>query len=132
MADIWLRGSQLAHSFIPYSFWLSRIEDMKTVYLPNSETYVSVSESDVRGFVSLVDEHLAALFVHPSAQGQGYGKQLLVFAQSKRQVLSLCVYTQNRRAVGFYKKSGFRVLEERQEYHTGHPELLMEWSAADT
>ncbi|WP_043532548.1 hypothetical protein, partial [Litchfieldella xinjiangensis] len=63
--DIWLRGSQRAHSFIPYRFWLSCVEAMKTVYLPGAETYVITDKNDVCGFVSLVDEYLAAMFVHP-------------------------------------------------------------------
>lgn len=131
MVNIWLEGSRLAHSFIPYDFWLGRVEDMRTVYLPNSETYVSDHENEVCGFVSLEDGHLAALFVHPSAQGQGYGKELLSFAQAKRQVLSLCVYSQNHRAVEFYLRAGFRVVDERPEFHSGYPELAMEWRAAD-
>lgn len=129
--EIWLQGSRLAHSFIPYDFWLSRVEDMKAIYLPNSETYVSEVENQICGFVSLVDDYLAALFVHPSLQSCGHGRRLLAFAQAKRESLSLCVYSQNRRAVGFYEAAGFSVLEERQEIHARQPELVMEWKAAD-
>lgn len=129
--EIWLSGSRLAHSFIPYDFWLSRVADMKAIYLPNSETYGREVENQLCGFVSLVDDHLAALFVYPSLQSRGHGRQLLAFAQTKRKSLSLCVYTQNLRAVRFYEDSGFRVLEERQEIHAKQPELVMEWKAAD-
>lgn len=127
--EIWLHGSRLAHGFIPYDFWISRVADMKAIYLPSSETYVSEVGKKLCGFVSLVDDHLAALFVHPSFQSHGHGRQLMAFAQSKRDSLSLCVYSQNLRAVKFYEASGFRVLEERQEIHARQPELVMEWKA---
>ena len=128
MIDIWLQGSRLAHSFIPYEFWLDRVDDMKSIYLPKAESYVCDHENDLVGFVSLAECHLAALFVLPSAQGRGYGRSMLEFAKGRRQALSLCVYSQNRRAVEFYEKAGFRVVESRLDAHSGFPELAMEWN----
>jgi GNAT superfamily N-acetyltransferase len=44
---------------------------------------VSVSAVKERSIDPLGDDHIAALFVHPSAQNRGLGKELLVFAQGQ-------------------------------------------------
>jgi putative acetyltransferase len=131
ITDLWLHASILAHRFLPRDFWVSRAEDMRSVYLPNSETWVKIQENTVKGFASLVDDHLAALFVHPSAQDRGLGRELLDFAQEKRQSLFLSVYSENYRAVCFYRRNGFHVVEERQDAHSGHLEFVMAWSSVD-
>ena len=41
--------------------------------------------------------------------------------------LTLAVYRENRRAVEFYRRQGFELLEERVDEGTGQPELLMVW-----
>lgn len=128
MIDIWLEASRLAHCFIPYEFWLDRVDDMKSIYLPSSESYVYVRNDEIVGFVSLAESHLAALFVLPSAEGRGYGRSLLNLVKGKRQALSLSVYSQNQRAVAFYEKAGFRAVESRLDVHSGFPELAMEWN----
>ncbi len=129
ITDLWLQASILAHSFLPRDFWVSRAEDMRSVYLPNSETWVKIQDNTVKGFASLVDDHLAALFVHPSAQDRGLGRELVDFVQGKRQSLFLSVYSENHRAVCFYRRSGFHLVEERQDAHSGHLELVMAWSS---
>lgn len=131
MIDIWLQASRLAHSFIPYTFWLDRADDMRSIYLPGAESYVCVDRDEVLGFLSLADNHLAALFVLPSAQGRGHGNRLLTCAKNKRQTLSLNVYSQNRRAVAFYERAGFRAEELRTDVHSGHPERVMVWRVSD-
>lgn len=131
MIDIWLQASRLAHSFIPYTFWLDRVDDMRSIYLPGAESYVCVDGDEVLGFLSLADDHLAALFVLPSAQGRGHGSRLLTCAKGKRQALSLNVYSQNRGAVAFYERAGFQTVELRTDVHSGLPEQVMMWRVRD-
>src|SRR5690606_27917944 len=125
--DIWLEASRLAHDFIPYEFWLKRAGDMEAVYLPKAETYVLEIEGEVAGFVALIGDYLAALFMRPMQQGQGYGKRLLDAVKSRREFLTLCVYAKNTRAVAFYLAAGFRTIEERLENQAGEAEIVMEW-----
>ena len=125
--EIWLQASLLAHTFIPSCFWRSRLNDMEQIYLPQAETYVCEQYNEVVGFISLVDNHLAALFVRPMLQGHGHGKRLLQHVQSIRNELSLCVYSRNTRAVTFYRRSGFREQDERRDCHTGELERVMIW-----
>lgn len=131
MVRIWLECSRLSHDFVPYEYWLERAPDMERLYLPNAESYVVSVAGELAGFASLMENHLAALFVQPSAQGRGYGRVLLNVVQGIRDTLSLCVYAKNTRAVQFYRNSGFRVVAERPEAQTRQPELVMEWSRRD-
>jgi putative acetyltransferase len=125
--ETWLQASLLAHPFISSCFWRSRLNDMEQIYLPQAETYVCEQYDEVVGFISLVENHLAALFVIPMLQGHGHGKRLLQHAQSIRNELSLCVYSRNTRALTFYRRSGFREQHERRDCHTGEFERLMIW-----
>jgi putative acetyltransferase len=126
--DIWLEASAKAHTFVEREFWESKIEHMRKMYIPISETYVFSDNDTVKGFFCLYEDTLAALFVSPDYQGKGIGKQLLNKAKSLRKKLNLLVYQENTRSVEFYRKSGFTTMDERIEKSTGHIELLMEYS----
>lgn len=127
IVGIWLEASRLAHAFIPYEFWLCRADEMAKVYLPGSQTYVLDTGFEVAGFLSLVDDQVAALFVAPCHQRLGYGRRLLRFAQDRFAHLSLCVYQQNEHAIAFYRAAGFCISEQRLDLNTREVELLMNW-----
>lgn len=123
--DIWLQASIQAHDFMPSDFWESQLSDVRDVYIPSSETYVYEMESKAVGFYSLSGDTLAAIFVSPSLQGRGIGKQLLNHAKSKRDRLILSVYKENVSSYQFYLSQEFKVVKEQRDEHTGHPEYLM-------
>ena len=123
--DIWLRASIEAHDFVDPSFWEAQVENIRSVYLPASESYVSVHEGKVVGFYSLHEDTLAAIFVSPEHQGQGFGNELLSHAKQQRDSLSLAVYKANEPSVQFYLSRGFSIVTERTDVHTGHAEYLM-------
>lgn len=122
---IWLAASLAAHDFIPSEFWESKVEDMRKLYLPNSEILVHEDGGEVDGFLALHGNTVAALFVSPPRQHMGVGTQLLQKAKGLRDTLQLTVYTENRNSVRFYEQHGFHAEEERRDAHTGHTELLM-------
>jgi len=123
--NIWLEASIEAHSFIDREFWGSNIDDMRNVYLPASDTYVYEEDGAVKGFLSLADNTVAALFVSPEFQGRGVGRELLDEARGIRKSLELCVYKKNIKAFDFYKRYGFNVVEERVDERSGEIEVLM-------
>ena len=127
MVGIWLVSSRLAHGFIPFEFWQSHVDDMKNVYLPQSDSFVIESDGVIVGFLSLLADGLEALFISPECQKQGYGKRLLQFAKTRSAHLSLCAYKENANAVGFYSSQGFVVSSERVDVRTNRLELLMDW-----
>ncbi|MQU04120.1 N-acetyltransferase [Pseudomonas helleri] len=125
LLEIWLSASIKAHDFIDASFWQANIESMRDVYIPASETFVIEDSSGVLGFYSLLDNQLAALFVDPAHQGNGFGKQLLDHAKCLRNELSLAVYKENTPSVGFYTSQGFKRVKEQIDEKTGLAEFLM-------
>ncbi len=124
---IWLEASVIAHHFIPAGYWQNSLPEMRTTYLPASDTHVYISpEGTIAGFISMVDNYIAAIFVKPAFQGRGVGSQLLSYVQELYPTgLILNVYKENQRSVQFYKRHGFTVEEERIDPATGHPELVM-------
>ncbi len=127
--DIWLEASIRAHGFVGKEFWESKVDDMRETYIPASDTYVFLENGAVRGFFSLYRDSLAAMFVSPNAQGKGIGQQLMNKAKLLRRKLNLTVYRENEKSIQFYRKSGFTPVGERIDEHTGHVEILMEYSS---
>lgn len=122
---IWLNASVKAHDFVSAVFWESQVENMRTIYIPAADTYVYVTASQIVGFYALYHDNLAALFVAPEWQGQGIGKQLLNHAKAQRNRLTLSVYQENQASYQFYLSQDFKVVDERRDEHTGHPEYIM-------
>ncbi|MDY9926141.1 N-acetyltransferase [Methanosarcina sp.] len=127
MVRIWYDASVIAHPFMPASFWASHKSVMKEKYLPLAENYVFEQKGKVMGFISLVGEKVCALFIAPEAQERGTGKALLEHAKVLKGRLSLKVYRDNRRAIIFYEKSGFKAVGKEIDDHTGCVQVLMEW-----
>ncbi|MBT4087010.1 MAG: N-acetyltransferase [Deltaproteobacteria bacterium] len=127
--NIWLETSIITHNFVDSEFWNSKVDDMRNIYIPSSETYIYEDGEIVKGFVSLFKNTIAALFVTSSNQGLGIGKQLIAKSKEVRDRLDLNVYKENVKSIEFYKKCGFKVLKEQIDEHTGHPELVMIFSS---
>lgn len=127
LIKIWYEGSLIAHDFIDGNYWKSKQKEMKDKYFPMSETYVISNEKEVAGFISMVDNYLAALFIDVKHQGKGYGRNLLDFIKAKRENIQLKVYKKNNKAANFYLKNGFVIMEELLDEQTAEEELLMKW-----
>ncbi|WP_253450440.1 GNAT family N-acetyltransferase [Halomonas sp. Y3] len=128
LADLWLRASLRAHDFIPAEFWVSHRDAMAAEHLPGAdELLVLEAEGRLIGFAALNGERLEALFIDPEVQSYGYGSRLMAEAMARHRRLTLCVFSRNVRAVSFYRRLGFRELEERLEPLTGEAETLMLW-----
>ena len=127
VVDIWYEASVLAHDFVNEEYWRSNKDAMTTRYLPMAETAVAVLNGGIAGFVSMVDDYLAAVFVKPALQGRGVGGGLLDHAKRGREVIRLKVFAKNRASVEFYEARGFTVLADSVDEGTGEAEHVMEW-----
>lgn len=107
LIDIWYKGSLQAHDFIDSGYWESQIEEMKEKYIPMSATHVITNQTKIIGFISMVEDYLAALFIDVAYQNNGAGKELLNFEKGQRNKIQLKVYKENLSAVRFYEKNGF-------------------------
>jgi len=123
--DIWLSASLKAHDFVEANFWRSQLQNMRDIYIPASEVYIYEDKSEVLGFVALLDDRLAAIFVKPDKQGEGIGKALVEHAKTIRKTLTLSVYKANIASIHFYKSQGFFIIEESLDSATGQEEYVM-------
>lgn len=126
--EIWLRGNEDAHPFIPGEYWRSYYEQVQQQILQSS---VSVYEEngEIRGFIGVVDGYIAGIFVDSACRCRGIGRQLLDYAKQTHDALELSVYKKNPRAVSFYLREGFSVLSEGLDEETGETEYRMIWKS---
>lgn len=127
LVDIWYQSSLKAHDFIDKDYWKSQREEMKEKYLPMSETYVISNNTEIVGFISMLDDYMAALFIDANHQGEGHGKELLNYIKERRKKIQLKVYKKNNKSVKFYLRNDFVIKEELLEAQTSEKEFLMEW-----
>jgi putative acetyltransferase len=126
--ELWYKTSVIAHSFISTAYWRKNKEAMTTIYLPNSETFVSVENERIVGFIAMSGNYLAAIFVDNESQGKGIGKTLLNFIKEKRSTIQLKVFKKNIQSIEFYKSQNFNIVSENIDKETGELEFLMEWN----
>ena len=124
--EIWLAANLQAHSFVPAEYWEGNLAAVRRA-LPQAEVYVCQEGEELLGFLGLEGDYLAGIFVRPGEQSRGLGRQLLDRAKEVRDRLGLNVYQKNVRALSFYRREGFRVLDEGTDRAAGERELRMVW-----
>lgn len=129
LVDIWLEGSLKAHDFIDAAHWQENREAMRGLYLPLSNNFVVLEKGEIIGFLSLMGDYIAALFVLPDYQRKGYGKLLLDFAKGMNTRLQLKVYKKNKAACAFYEKHDFHLINRTVDEATGEEEWVLVWHA---
>ncbi|WP_330112340.1 GNAT family N-acetyltransferase (plasmid) [Cetobacterium somerae] len=124
--QIWFEANKRAHDFIPESYWLGKFNEVKDI-LPQAEVYVYEIDNEIKGFIGLMDNYIAGIFIASECQSKGIGKELLCYAKEKKKNLSLSVYIKNSRAINFYKRENFKVISENLDENTGEKEFFMTW-----
>jgi len=129
LADLWLAASLEAHHFIAAAYWHDMQKSVLRDYFPNSETYVFEDRRQLKGFISLMENnYIGALFVSPAYQGRQIGKKLLAYVRRRRSHLNLNVFTKNTKAIRFYQRENFKIVNEQKDVSTGEKELQMSWA----
>lgn len=124
--QIWLSANIEAHDFIPTSYWQGNY-DLVEGMLPKAEVFVNVENGNINGFVGLMDNYIAGIFVAQNARSKGIGKQLLDYAKTIRNELTLHVYQLNQRASAFYEREGFKITNTGIDEDTGQKDYEMAW-----
>ena len=95
--------------------------------IPQSEVYVSIDNQSqaIQGFIGIDDEYIMGIFVDAQKQSHGVGSQLLKFVKSRKKNLTLNVYQKNKRAIQFYLKNGFIIVEDGFDEDTMEKEYTM-------
>lgn len=123
---LWLFGNMDAHSFVPEEYWRSHFNEVQEALL-QAKVFVYDINGKVLGFIGLMNEYIAGIFVDRNYRSTGVGTQLLTYVKQKYDTLSLSVYQQNLRAVAFYHRVGFSILSEGVDEDTGEKEYTMCW-----
>ena len=124
--EIWLNSNTEAHNFIDKSYWEKNFEIVKNI-LPQAEIYICEENNNILGFVGLVENYVAGIFVDKNFRGKGAGKKLLDYIKSIKNNLTLNVYEKNIGALKFYKREGFTVVQFGVDKNTDEKEFVMGW-----
>ena len=127
--NIWFDASIKAHDFISPEFWVSQKQNMRDLYLPNSESWVYEDDGQILGFISYYEGTIPAIFVDPKSQSKGVGTQLLEKLKGKYPKLTLTVYSENLKTHQFYIRQGFVDVGKCLCEHTGHEQFEMCWES---
>lgn len=89
--------------------------------------HVASVEKDIVGFLALKEDRLQQLFVSPSTQGHGIGKQLLDFVKLQRPKGFWLTTPLEGRAVRFYEREGLKRGEISMNLKFGHEVVRYDW-----
>ena len=125
--SIWLSANLEAHAFVDPEYWRGN-RDAVEAMIPQAEVYVSEDQNGINGFIGVVDDYIAGIFVDALARTAGIGSQLLDRVRQDRKSLRLSVYKKNTAAVSFYRKRGFQIDKESVDPETAELEYTMIWN----
>lgn len=125
---IWVKGNFKGNSFIEKDYWLEIYNETKEKFMNVYDTYVFVEENVIKGFVSIKDKEIKAIYVSPSFIRNGIGKKLINFCKNKYETLILEVYEKNINAILFFSNLGFK--NKKIDIEKAHNEkiFIMEWN----
>ncbi|OQQ79051.1 N-acetyltransferase [Ligilactobacillus salivarius] len=125
--QLWLAGNEDAHSFIAKEYWKANFEEVEKQLL-KADIFVYDLNGEIKGFIGLMDEYIAGIFVDKAYRSQGIGRQLLEYVKQLHSTLSLDVYQKNERALRFYRENGFTIVSKQNDEHIGEIEFTMIWN----
>lgn len=123
LIEIWEESVRTTHSFLTDQ----EIDRLKKLVFEKYFDAVTTlkcfknNANDILGFCGILNKKIEMLFVSPSAQGQGIGTALCQYAVDHYGATKVDVNEQNPRAIQFYKKMGFRVVERSELDSEGQP-----------
>ena len=117
---IWLETNIDAHDFICKEYWIKNY-DLVRELLKEADVYIFEEDDVVKGFIGVIGNN----YIKKEYQRDGVGQKLIDYCKAKYHYLTLNVFIKNQRAINFYNKNGFVVLEELINEDTKEREYLM-------
>lgn len=124
--QIWLEANLEVHDFVPSDYWLSQYQSVQEQLLP-ADIYVCEQDNEIQGFVGMVDDYLAGIFVDKKYRSMGIGKGLLECVKKIYPAFSLNVYQKNQRAVDFYLREKLTIVSTGVDEDTAEADYTMVW-----
>ncbi|GAB2184897.1 GNAT family N-acetyltransferase [Roseibium sp. LAB1] len=112
LISIWDNAEELAHPFLSSEVRDQVRRDMRSLYLPNAETWVLDDEGGPVGFIAMIDKEIGGLFLDPSQQGKGKGREMVDHVVAIKGPLTVEVFKDNKIGLPFYERYGFVVTGE--------------------
>lgn len=127
--DSWESATRLAHEFMTDQFIDQERVNVTELYLPNTDTWVAEIDGNVKGFISLINNEVGAIFIQPDFHRTGIGKALMDKARDLHGNLFVEVFKENEIGRNFYSKYGFKYIEEKRHEITGHYLLRLNYTS---
>jgi putative acetyltransferase len=112
LITIWDNAEPLAHPFLSDEVRDQVRRDTVNIYLPNAETWVLENDGTPVGFIAMIGTEIGGLFLDPSEQGKGLGRQMVDHIVAIKGPLTVEVFKDNKIGLPFYKLYGFVVTGE--------------------
>ena len=129
--QIWLEVNIETHNFVLSDYWLSQYQSVQEQLLL-ADIYVYEQDKKIQGFVGMMDDYLAGIFVDKKCRSMGIGKELLECVKENYPVFTLNVYQKNQRAVDFYLREGLSVVSKGFDEDTAEADYTMAWNQEKT
>lgn len=123
VVSIWQSANSLAHPFLKEDFVAQEAINLRTLYLPNAETWVLEDNETPVGFIALIGNEIGGLFLEPSFHGQGLGSALVDHAADLKGLLRVEVFEKNAIGRRFYVRYGF--VQEGKYCHEASGEMTL-------
>lgn len=122
VVEVWEASVRATHDFLKEEDIAYFKPLILNVYLDAVELRcVKNRNKEIVGFIGVAEQNLEMLFIHPNERGKGIGKQLLKYSIEKLDVKKVDVNENNKQAVGFYEKIGFRTYSRSELDSSGKP-----------
>jgi ribosomal protein S18 acetylase RimI-like enzyme len=119
--------------YLPIIHTLDETEKYLVSLVSDGNVLVAKRGNSILGFSQLKDGFVNHLYIDPHFQNKGVGKLLLdEMKQLSSDNLKLWVFEENKNAIRFYEREGFKLEEKRDKEHTENeenlPDRLYSWT----
>lgn len=125
--DIWLRSNIETHSYIDEKYYIENKEFVREAFKTADIRYIK-EDGEIKGFIGLNNSYIAGIFIDKLSRNKGYGKLLIDNIKKDYKEITLNVYCKNKKAIDFYKREGFVIVEESLDSENNEREYLMKYS----
>lgn len=129
VAVSWRVATELAHPFLTKEFLDKEAIALRDIYMPATETWVTEIDGNVVGFIALMGNEIAALFLNPDYHGRGLGKAMVDKAVAEKGPLTVDVFEENVIGRRFYETYGFQKIGDYVFERTGSVTFKMSLGA---
>ena len=126
---IWRAANELAHPFLSKAFLDKEADNVRNVYPKFAKTWVTEIEGKTVGFIAMIDGEIGGLFLDPGLHGQGLGREMVDFVQTKCGALTVEVFRDNKIGRKFYDAYGFKKTGEYLHEHSGQMTIKMAFNS---